>query len=236
MKKIVIFFVLMFSVLQIKAQTSIFNSLLQAHVTDKGIVNYKSFKTDEDKLDSYISYLQKTSPDNLWSENKKRAFWINAYNAYTIKLILDNYPIASIIDIKQKGKTAWKIPFAKVGEKSYTLDYIEHKILRDQLFDPKIHVGLNCASGSCPKLGNKAFTEANIEAELTQLMKDFINDTTKNKMSRKKVQVSEIFNWFKGDFTKNGTLIDYLNKYSEIEIKSNAKVTYLKYDWALNGK
>ena len=114
MKKILIFFVLMFSLLQIKAQTSIFNSLLQAHVTDKGIVNYKSFKTDEHKLDSYISYLQKTSPDNLWSENKKRAFWINAYNAYTIKLILDNYPIASIIDIKQKGKTAWKIPFAKI--------------------------------------------------------------------------------------------------------------------------
>jgi len=227
MKKIVIFFVLMFSVLQIKAQTSIFNSLLQAHVTDKGIVNYKSFKTDEDKLDSYISYLQKTSPDNLWSENKKRAFWINAYNAYTI---------TSIIDIKQKGKTAWKIPFAKVGEKTYTLDYIEHKILRGELFDPKIHVGVNCASGSCPKLGNKAFAEGNIEAELTQLMKDFINDTTKNKMSRKKIQISEIFNWFKGDFTKNGTLIDYLNKYSEIEIKSNATVTYLKYDWALNGK
>ena len=114
----------MFSVLQIKAQTSIFNSLLQAHVTDKGIVNYKSFKTDEDQLDSYISYLQKTSPDNLWSENKKRAFWINAYNALTVQLVLKNYPLESIKDIKDP----WEIKCFNTQEKSYTLGEIEHEI------------------------------------------------------------------------------------------------------------
>lgn len=236
MKKILIFFVVTFIVAQTNAQTSIFNDLLQKHVTKDGIVDYKSLKNDEAKLDSFISYLEKTSPDNSWSDNKKRAFWINAYNAYTIKLILENYPIKSIMNIKKKGKTAWKIPFAKVGGKTYTLDHIEHEILRKKLFDPKIHVGVNCASGSCPKLGNKAFTEENIEAELTQLMKDFVNDATRNKLGKKKVQISSIFDWFKGDFTKNESIVDYLNKYSDTEIKSNAKISYLKYDWSLNGK
>ena len=236
MKKILLLLIAILTLSQANAQTSVFNDLLQKHVSDSGIVDYKSFKADQTKLDTYISYLEKTTPENSWSNNKKRAFWINAYNAYTIKLILENYPLKSIMDIKQKGKTAWKIPFAKVGGKTYTLDHIEHEILRKKLFDPKIHVGVNCASGSCPKLGNVAFTEDNIDAELTKLMKAFVNDVTRNKMTKKKVQISEIFNWFKGDFTKNGSVIDYLNKYSNTEIKSNAKIIYLKYDWSLNGK
>ncbi|WP_159949013.1 DUF547 domain-containing protein [Polaribacter septentrionalilitoris] len=236
MKKTGLLFIAVFIFLQVHAQTSIFNDLLQNHVTDNGIVDYKSFKADQSKLENYISYLEKTSPDNSWSANKQKAFWINAYNAYTIKLILDNYPLKSIMDIKQKGKTAWKIPFAKVGGKTYTLDHIEHEILRKKLFDPKIHVGVNCASGSCPKLGNIAFTEDNVETELTKLMKAFVNDPTRNKIDKKKVQISEIFNWFKDDFTKNGSVIDYLNTYSNTEIKSNAKISYKKYDWSLNGK
>ena len=236
MKKTLLLFVAVFTLSQVNAQTSLFNDLLQKHVTTDGIVDYKSFKADETKLDNFISYLEKTTPESSWSENKQKAFWINAYNAYTIKLILKNYPLKSIMNIKEKGKSAWKIPFAKVGGKTYTLDHIEHEILRKKLFDPKIHVGVNCASGSCPKLGNMAFTEENVEAELTKLMKAFVNDSTRNKLSKKKVQISEIFNWFKGDFTKNGSVIDYLNKFSETEIKANAKISYLKYDWTLNGK
>jgi hypothetical protein len=236
MKKILLLFIAVLSLSQTSAQTSIFNDLLQKHVTKDGIVDYKSFKTDEAKLDSFISYLEKTSPEISWSENKQKAFWINAYNAYTIKIILENYPLKSIMDIKKDGKTAWKIPFAKVGNKTYTLDHIEHQILRKDFSDPKIHVGVNCASGSCPKLGNKAFTEHNIETELNRLMKDFVNDTTRNKISKKKVQISSIFDWFKGDFTKKGSVIDFLNIYSETEISPKAKISFLKYDWTLNGK
>ena len=236
MKKILLLLITFLTFSQGYAQTSIFNDLLQKHVTKNGIVDYKSFKNDETKLDSYISYLEKTSPSNSWSKNKQKAFWINAYNAYTIKIILKNYPLKSIMDIKEEGKTAWKIPFAKVGGKTYTLDHIEHQILRKDFSDPKIHVGVNCASGSCPKLGNKAFTEQNVEAELTRLMKDFVNDTTRNKISEKKVQISSIFDWFKGDFTKIGSVIDFLNIYSETEISPKAKISFLKYDWTLNGK
>lgn len=236
MKKILLLLIILLTFSQGFSQTSIFNDLLQKHVTKDGIVDYKSFKIDEPKLDVYISYLEKTAPDNTWSENKQKAFWINAYNAYTIKIILENYPLKSIMNINKEGKTAWKIPFAKVGGKTYTLDYIEHEILRKTLFDPRIHVGVNCASGSCPKLGNMAFTEDTIDSTLEKLMKEFINDSTRNKISNNKVQISSIFDWFKEDFIKNGTVIDYLNTYSDTEINSNAKIEYLKYDWSLNRK
>jgi hypothetical protein len=236
MKKILLSLIILLTFSQGYAQISIFNDLLQKHVTKDGIVDYKSFKNNEAKLDSYISYLEKTSPEKSWSKNKQKAFWINAYNAYTIKIILKNYPLKSIMDIKEEGKTAWKIPFAKVGNITYTLDHIEHQILRKEFSDPKIHVGVNCASGSCPKLGNNAFTEQNIETELTRLMKDFVNDVSRNKITKKKVQISSIFDWFKGDFTKKGSVIEFLNKYSDIEISPKAKISFLKYDWTLNGK
>lgn len=228
--------VLVFSLISIQAQTSVFNNLLQQHVDAQGNVNYKGLQKDVAQLDSYLTYLQKTQPEKSWSAAKVKAFWVNAYNAYTIKLILDHYPLKSIMKIKKKGKDAWNIPFAKVGGKTYTLNHIEHEILRKNYDDPKIHVGVNCASASCPQLGNFAFTEANYEVKTDELMKKFINDPKRNQLSAKKVQISQIFNWFKGDFTKQGSLIDFLNKYSNTPIRKNAKVRFLTYDWSLNGK
>ncbi|MCI2230203.1 DUF547 domain-containing protein [Polaribacter sp. MSW13] len=236
MKKTLLLFITILTVLKINAQTSVFNNLLQKNVDKNGVVDYQLLKQDITQFNRYISYLEKTSPNKYWSTNKQKAFWINVYNAYTIKIILDNYPLKSITVIKKEGKTAWKIPFVKVGGKTYTLDYIEHEILFKNFFDPRIHVGVNCASKSCPKLANIAFTENNIDAELTKLMNDFVNDTSKNKISEKKIQVSEIFNWFNVHFTKNGSVIDFLNTYSETKINPNAEITYLKYNWTLNGK
>ena len=236
MKQVLTIIFSLFIYINAQAQTTVFNSLLEKHVDSKGNVNYADFKKDKANLLSYISYLEKTSPEKNWSDNKTKAFWMNAYNAYTIKLILENYPLKSITAIKQKGKDAWNIPFAKVGQKTYTLNAIEHEILRKDFNDPRIHVGINCASGSCPQLGNFAFTEANVDAELERLMKLFINDSSRNKISEKKIEISKIFDWFKGDFTKNGSLIEYFNKYSTTKIKKRAKVRYMKYDWSLNGK
>ena len=136
--------------------------------------------------------------------------------------------------IKQKGKDTWNIPFAKVGGKTYTLNHIEHEILRKDFNDPRIHVGVNCASGSCPQLGNFAFTEANIDTELERLMKLFINDTTRNKITEKKIQISKIFEWFKEDFTKNGSVIDFLRKNTNIDINEDVTIEYLEYNWNLN--
>lgn len=226
----------LFLIISLQAQTETYNQLLQKHVDKLGAVDYKNLKTDAHKLTEYINFLKRTTPEKSWSANKIKAFWINAYNAYTLQLILENYPLKSIMKIQKNGKDAWNIPFANVGGKNYTLNYIEHEILRKDFNDPRIHVGVNCASGSCPQLGNFAFTENNIEAELERLMAIFINDATRNIITEKKIQVSKIFDWFKGDFTKNGTLIDYLNNYSKIKISKKAKIRFLEYDWSLNGK
>ena len=234
MKKLMVLIVASLTFAQANAQTAIFNDLLQEHVTADGFVDYTSF--NKEKLERYLSYLERTSPEVTWSENKQKAFWINAYNAYTIKKILEYDALISIVNIKENNQTAWKIPFAKVGGKTYTLDYIEHEILRKNLFDPRIHVGVNCASNSCPKLGNIAFTEENIEATLENLMKAFINDSTKNKITKNKLQISSIFDWFQEDFIKNGTVIEYLNTYSKTTINKKIAIHYLKYDWSLNGK
>jgi len=229
-------FICMLSFVAIQAQTSIFDSLLQKNVDKTGRVDYQSLKNNETLLDNYLAYIQNNEPTKNWSSNKKKAFWINTYNAYTIKIILNNYPLKSIRDIKIDGKTAWKIPFVKVGQKRYTLDQIEHKILRKKFNDPRIHVGINCASVSCPRLWNFAFTEDNIASSLDNLMKVFINDTTRNKISKNNVALSEIFNWFSKDFIKNGTIINYLNTYAAIKISEKASIKYLTYDWSLNKK
>ena len=235
MKKIITLFLLLL-ITKSYSQTSTFNDLLQKHVDKKGNVDYQSLKVEEANLDRYLSYLNSTNPDESWSAEKEKAFWINAYNAYTLKLILEHYPLKSIMDIKKEGKTAWKYEFAKVGGTVYSLDHIEHEILRKKFKDPRIHVGVNCASGSCPKLANFAFTESNVELELEKLMKEFINDPKRNILNKKKVQISEIFNWFKGDFTANGSVVDYINRYADEPVNKKAKIKYLPYDWSLNGK
>ncbi len=228
--------ILLISLNHLVAQSTSFTSVLQKHVDPKGSVDYKSLSKNQTELNSYLASLENVSPKKDWSANKEKAFWINVYNAYTLRIILDNYPLNSITKISNKGKTAWKTPFVKVAGKTYTLDHVEHEILRKKFKDPRIHVGVNCASISCPKLANFAFTEENIESSLDALMKDFVNDSSRNKLTKKKVQISEIFNWFKGDFTQQGSVVDYLNKYADVEINKKAKVSFLNYNWGLNGK
>lgn len=235
MKRIsIIIFLLIF--VPSEAQTSIFDSLLIKNVDSTGKVDYQSFKKDELLLDEYLSYLKNNTPSKKWSTNKEKAYWINTYNAYTIKLILKYYPLKSIKDINIDGKIAWKIPLIKVGNKHYTLDGIEHKILRKKFEDPRIHVGINCAAKSCPKLWNHAFTERNIDFALDNLMLEFINAGQRNKISKNKLELSRIFDWFFNDFTKNGTLINYINKYASIKVSKKASIKYLTYDWILNNK
>lgn len=219
-----------------QGQTLIFDSLLKKNVDENGMVDYQSLKKNEVLLDGYLVALQKTKPSENWSLNKQKAYWLNTYNAYTIKIILTNYPLKSIRDIKIDGKTAWKIPFIKVGKNTYTLDWIEHEILRKKYNDPRIHVGINCASMSCPKLGNFAFSEDNIEIALDNLMLEFINNGNRNKISENKLELSKIFDWFSIDFKKNGTLIEYINKYASIKVSEKASIKYLTYDWRLNIK
>jgi hypothetical protein len=214
------------------SQVETFDALLKNNITNEGVVDYKNIIKDKENLASYIDYLVKTTPEDSWSDNKKKAFWINAYNAYTIKLITDNYPISSIMKINNGA--AWDLKSATIGGNLYTLNQIEHEQLRAIYKDPRIHVAVNCASYSCPPIGNFAFTESNVEAKLELLMKSFINDPKRNLLAEKKVTLSKIFEWYKGDFTQNGKLIDYIKKYSNIEFSKKTKVRFMEYNWNLN--
>ncbi|MGB0868399.1 MAG: DUF547 domain-containing protein [Flavobacteriales bacterium] len=234
MKRIILLLSLAFTTVTF-AQTSELNKTLQKHVSVNGIVNYKALKADQTSLNKYITYA-KTAPVKTWSAKKQKAFWMNVYNAYTLKVIIDHMPLKSITDIKENNKDAWHLDIVEVGGKKYTLDQVENKILRVDFNDPRIHVGINCASYSCPQLYNKAFTESNVESTLEILTKKFVNDTKRNQITSTTVKLSEIFNWFKGDFTKNGSLIQFLNKYSKTKIKADAKIEFLTYNWSLNNK
>lgn len=205
------------------------NDLLQKHVTEKGNVDYKGFKKDQAALQSYLDLLAKNTPEKSWSREAILAYWINAYNAFTVKLIVDNYPVKSI----KKIDNPWDKEFFTLGTKKYSLGEIEHKILR-KMNEPRIHFAINCASYSCPNLVNEAFTEDKLEQQLAAASKSFINDSSKNTITANKVDLSQIFDWFSGDFKKNGSLIDFLNKYSKVQINKKAKVNYKEYNWNLN--
>lgn len=217
------------SSIPLKFDHAIFNKLLQENVTKTGEVNYKGFIKNKTVFKQYLKILETNLPQEDWNHNEKLAYWMNVYNAYTIKLIIDNYPTKSIKDIKD----AWDARFFKLGKKWYNLNDVEHKILR-KMGDPRIHFGINCASYSCPPLLNKAFNTANVDKELDGLAHRFINDTKRNKISANHIQLSKIFQWFAKDFKIEGSLIDFLNKYSKTPISSNARKSYLKYNWELN--
>ena len=205
------------------------NKLLTQHVSDAGNVDYKSFKSSRKALTNYITSLGTSMPNDTWKKEDKLVYWINAYNAMTVDLILRNYPLQSIKDIKDP----WEQRLWKLGDKWYNLEEIEHQILR-KMDEPRIHFAIVCASFSCPKLQNEAFTASNLEAQLTNATKEFLSDKNRNNISESDLKLSKIFKWFKKDFEQNGSLIDFLNKYSDISISEKANKSYLDYNWNLN--
>ncbi len=213
------------------------DKLLKKYVNAAGLVNYKGFLKDKADLDSYLKLLSDNAPQNSWSENDQKAFWINAYNANTVSLILQHYPVKSIKDIAgkiYKINTPWDIKFITIGGKKYDLNNIEHGILRKKYNDPRIHFALVCASISCPRLQDEAYTSAKLDAQLEDAGKEFLNDKSKNSITVAKANLSKYFSWYKGDFTKNGTLTDFINKYSQTKITGDTKIGSLEYDWNLN--
>ncbi|GEM_PF-347495 len=208
------------------------NELVAKYVRANGKVNYKGFKADKAKLQVYLDLLNEHGPQSSWSRDKKLAFWINAYNAYTVKLIVDNYPLSSIMKLNN-GK-AWDQAFAKVGGKTYTLNNIEHDIIRKQFNEPRIHFAVNCASISCPKLLNEAYTEEKLNGQLERQTRAYINNPTENSISAEKLVLSSLFDWYKGDFTKSGSLVDFINKYSTTKAQQNASISHKEYNWMLN--
>lgn len=206
-----------------------FDSLLQKYVSGTGQVNYKGLKADSAGLQAYCRLLAENPPRETWSQAEKLAYWINVYNAFTMKLIVDNYPTASILRF-DGGKT-WDVKRITLGGKKYSLNQIENEIIRPQFKEPRIHFALNCAAKSCPPLYNRAYTAENLEDALESRAKQFINHTGYNSFSAGKAVVSKIFDWYGADF---GDLKKYLNRYADTPIKASAMVSFKEYDWDLN--
>ena len=214
------------------------NTLLKKHVSAKGNVDYKGFLKDEGTLKEYLTALSNHHPDKSWKKEDRLAFWINAYNAFTVKLILDNYPVSSIKDIGgsiYRINTAWDIKFIKIGDETYDLNNIEHGIIRDEFEEPRIHFALNCAATSCPRLRNEAYVGNRLDAQLDDQARLFINDDRKNKITKEVAKISKIFLWYRGDFSVNGkNFRDIINQYSTVKITNDTKIEYLDYNWSLN--
>ncbi|MDA8692682.1 DUF547 domain-containing protein [Saprospiraceae bacterium] len=209
---------------------TVFNNILKAHVSSSGVVDYAGIKAKKGDLEGYLTALSKVDPSSL-SKSERLAFWINAYNASTIMKIVENYPVGSIKDLN--GGKPWDDKFIKLDGKTLSLNDIENGIIRPQFKEPRIHFAVNCAAKSCPPIHNGAYSAGNLNTNMENSAKAFINNPTYNQISADKVVISNIFNWYGEDF---GNIIDFLNKYSDTKINSNAKVEYNEYNWKLNGK
>jgi len=232
LKLIIVFTLLLFhkTYAQNEFNHNIWDQALLLNVSEEGQVDYNGFMRDSSQLYAYFKVLSDNPPKENWTRDEKLAYWINAYNAYTIKLIIDSYPVKSIKDIK----APWDKKFFKIDGEWHSLGELEHKILR-KFGDPRIHFAINCASFSCPVVWNRAYTADNVDAALDEQTKKFINDPTRNTITESVVNVSKIFSWYKKDFKVNGGDVkDFINRYSEVKITDQPKKGYKDYDWSLN--
>lgn len=219
---------------------AIYAELLRKY-NHNGQVDYAGFKNDEDRLDEYLAQLAKIDPNDL-SRDEQFAYYANAYNAWTIKLILTGYPgVESIKDLGSLFKSPWKKKFVKLDGKVITLDNIEHDILRSRFNDPRVHMAVNCASKGCPPLWSEPFNGSRLNDQLNAAARNFINNPGFNRLEGNTLYVSKIFKWFSEDFDDD--VISFVEKYAEGKLKSTIKtnrssleVEYLDYDWSLNGR
>ncbi|MBW8039979.1 MAG: DUF547 domain-containing protein [Planctomycetes bacterium] len=240
-------------------------AVLKDHVDDKGMVDYKKFKAAPQRLDAFITAMSKVNPKNYdrWNKEEKIALWLNAYNALTLKALIDNYPIKSSFfrsriypknSIRQIPGVWSKIKFNVMG-RDLTLGHIEHEILRKKFTEPRIHMAMVCAAMGCPPLLNKPYTAQKLNEQLDERTRRFLANPAKFKIDRSAgvVYLSTIFKWFKGDFvtryapdkniSKQGKEVSsvlnfiagHLEKSDrEYILKGDFKIKYLKYDWSLN--
>ena len=230
-----------------------YNNVLQAHVSDRGLVNYQQLQANRQKLDRFNQSLARVNSEtyNSWSDQEKLAFLINAYNSFTLQSIIDQNPLKkSIRDIPGVWR---RRKFAIVGREK-SLDNIEHDIIRKDFNEPRIHMALVCAAMSCPILRNEAYTSEKLDVQLDDQTKKFITSDRGFKIDRKQkiVYLSSIFKWYGQDwiasygtenkFTgskKERAVLNFISQYLNSQDRQyleegQYKISYLNYDWSLN--
>lgn len=218
------------------------SDLLASHVED-GVVDYKGFKKDEAELDRYLELLARTEPGDL-VDSERLAYYINAYNSYTVKLILDNFedgkPPRSIRRIGGLFSNPWKISFAVLGGQTLSLDNIEHDIIRVEFDEPRIHFAVNCASKSCPPLISEPYRGEVLDEQLEQSTRMFLENPEHNYLEGDTLHVSSIFKWYKEDFDEDPLSFFLAHATGSLRRSLQEKggairIKYLDYDWSLNG-
>lgn len=193
-------------------------------------------------LEGYLRTLTSTNVKNL-NRHEQLAYWINMYNALTVKVILDHYPVETILDIKISpgffSPGPWGKKLLTIQGEKVSLDDIEHRILRPIWKDARIHYAVNCASVGCPNLQPTPFTGATAEAMLTAAARDFINGPRAVWFDGNSVGASSIYKWFSQDFGRNDTeVLGHIRKYAApalaARVANKTNINFYSYDWALN--
>ncbi|MBI3074332.1 MAG: DUF547 domain-containing protein [Deltaproteobacteria bacterium] len=225
-------------------------STVLARYVSNGVVDYAGLKSEgEASLGAALRAFERVCKADYdrFTAREKLAFWVNAYNAYTLRLILDDYPVKSIRDIGFLPSAAFRksfIPLFNLRGEALSLNDIEHEILRKEFREPRLHFVLVCASKGCPALRSAPYRASNIDEELDVATRAFVRDASKNRYnaSTRTLQLSSIFKWYRDDFEHSvGTLESFFARYATDDVaqalkESKVKVTFLAYDWALNGR
>ena len=242
-----------------------FAAVLAEYVDDNGLVDYAALKVNRERLDAFVDLLAHVDPNAYqdWSDGEKIAFWINAYNGLTLKLIVDRHPIDSsfLRSIAFPKNSIMQIPGRwtevtfEVMSGQMTLDAIEHDVLRAQLGEPRIHMALVCAALSCPELRKEPFVAARLEEQLDDQAREFLANKNKFRIDREGnvVYLSAIFDWFTEDFVdrygsgdpqgqrseKTQAVINFVARYvsgadAAYLASGDYRIKYLDYDWTLN--
>jgi len=202
-------------------------------------------------LDEYLASLALVMPEDFagWKREQQYAYWINAYNAYTVKTVVDAYPLGSIRELSDKEKTVWQQPrvplghlFAEAGGEKLSLDDVEHKILRPRFKDARVHAAVNCASRGCPSLRAEAFVADRLEKQLDEQTRAWLSDEGRNRYdrSRRRIEISKVFEWFRDDFVRDaGSVRAWIARHGPeeaawIEAGEDVEIEFLEYSWALN--
>ena len=228
------------------------DAVLKGYVNEEGRVDYTALQENRTSLDAYVEALAaispKNHPDAFPSRDSRLAYWINAYNALVLRGVIDAYPVNSVKDIKILSGF-FNRTWYSVGGESYTLNDIEHDILRDEYAEPRIHAAINCASIGCPKMESSAFFPHRIDARLEEAMHKFLNEQRNVTIDETKriVTLSKVLDWFESDFTgwyqkqfgvERANILDYVALYVNGDraggMNRTWSVAYHDYDWSLN--
>jgi hypothetical protein len=205
-----------------------YGDFLKKHVSSKGVVDYEKVLKNIDDINTISLNFSKISPNNNWSQDEIKSYWINVYNVNIIKLLAENYPIKSINYIRDP----FQMEFINFDGAKISLDYILNEKLRP-LDDPRIHFSLYSTAISSPQLKNTPYDPTTINYELDILTSDFLNDTLKNEININEAKLSKIFESNFGDFINQITIVGFINKYSKTKINDKTKIIFQEYKWDL---